>query len=245
METHAHGFTIIEVMMFLAISMLLLLGVFLMSGNMISGTRFTDSVRGLESFLQRQYEEVTSGVNTRTQVSCSGSVVSSGSSTPGTSDCLLLGKVIVFRANTETVDTYNIVGSQWTAIPTNPTLSQLLYSYNPQSVPTSRSSFTIPWQAEFTAGRRADAQAVNAIAFMRSPVSSEVGTFHFATSASPTSVINYSSMTVSGSFGTTASYCIDSQDGVAGQRRAAIAFGRGQGSTNIQALFDFASGAPC
>ncbi|MBC7746826.1 prepilin-type N-terminal cleavage/methylation domain-containing protein [Pedobacter sp.] len=244
METNSHGFTIIEVMMFLAISSLLLLGVFLLSGNLINGTRFTDSIRGLESFLQRQYEEVTSGVNPRGQQACSSSAVTIGgaSDTPGTSNCLLLGKVIIFRVGTDTIDSYDVVGSEPAIPPVGASLGVLLQSYSPTTVLQSHTSYTVPWDARFRAGKRGDGAAANAVALLRSPTSSQVEAYHFATTA--TGVISLWAVVVNPvASATTGSYCIDGQDGAI--NTAAITFGRAQGSTAINAVFDVAAGVPC
>lgn len=243
MQSKGHGFTIIEVMMFLAISSLLLMGVFMLSGNLINGTRFTDSVRGLEGFLQRQYDEVSSGVNTRDNTGCLGAP-----STPGTSNCLLLGKVIVFRITTDTVDTYNVIGSEPAVQLSNPSLELLLASYNPQTVLASQASYTIPWGAKIRAGKRdSDNNSVNAVALLRSPASSQFATYHFTAPASgvillKTAIPLNATSASFDAFNTTGNYCIDGQD--TGSNRAAITFGKAQGSTAIDTIFGFTVGSP-
>ena len=243
METKRYGFTIIGVMMFLAISSLLLIGVFAMSGSLIQGTRFTDSIRGLQSYLQRQYGETSSGVNTRT--AANGCVA--GVTSPGTGNCLLLGKVIVFTVNSSTVDTYTVIGTEPVTSLINATLEALLLSYAPKTVASSQDSYTIPWDAKFRAGKRTGTTplAVNVVAILRSPASSQIGVYHFSKPIPSASSVSLTGADITAAASdATASYCVDGQD--AGSHQAAIIFGRAQGSTAIDAMFDLpAIGAPC
>lgn len=248
METKIQGFTIIEVMLFLAISASMLIGVFVVSGSLISQTRFTDSLRGLESFLKREYEEVSSGVNTRGSVACSGSDVSTGTQNPGTSGCLLLGRVIIFRAGTSVVESLTVVGSESTTSPSSSaSLETILAAYTPKTVPSSLTTYTIPWSGSFTAGRRQGPPPApaNAIAILRSPTSSQIGIYHFSTTLNVATANPLSTYLIAEASNTVASYCVDSGDGPTGSRKGAIDFMRAQGSTAIEANFDLSAGAPC
>lgn len=247
MNTGSRGFTIVEVMLFLGISGLLLIGAFAGSSRLIADTRFTDSVRGLESFMQRQYEEVTNGVNPRGRLSCDSDGVSTGNQAPGKSDCLLLGKVVVFRTNSAAVEVFDVVGNRSESLPLNPNLEDMLIAYEPQIVEESRSVYDIPWGTRFTAGRRAaDNQQVNAVAFLRSPVSSQIGTYHFSADAPVRDELRLRDSTISSvASSTTAGYCIEGQEGAAGRYRAAITFSRGQGSAAISFVTAGTGTLPC
>ncbi|MCL1930148.1 type II secretion system GspH family protein [Candidatus Saccharibacteria bacterium] len=85
------GFTLIEVLMFLAISGALLGLMIFAVYRMIAGARFSDTITSAASFVQLQYEEARSGVRPEGESLCGDDLQ------PGRSDCLLLGKAIVFR----------------------------------------------------------------------------------------------------------------------------------------------------
>jgi prepilin-type N-terminal cleavage/methylation domain-containing protein len=85
------GFTLIEVLMFLAIGGALLGLMIFAVYRMIAGARFSDTITSAASFVQLQYEEARSGVRPEGESLCGDDLQ------PGRSDCLLLGKAIVFR----------------------------------------------------------------------------------------------------------------------------------------------------
>lgn len=234
------GFTIIEVMLFLGISSMLLLVVFSLSSTLIVSTRFTDSVRGLESFLQRQYEEVASGVNTRGSEACT----SSDTSSRGTSACLLLGRLIVFTANSAAVNSVSVIGSDVTS--SGSTMEAVLNDFAPRTAPSTLETYLIPWDARFTSARRtSDSVGVNAVAILRNPKSSQIAYYFFTAPA--TSTTTGASLTggliATGTTSTETNFCVLGQDNViTNTYKAAIKFGMGQGSSAINAVFD---GAPC
>lgn len=87
--TKTDGFTIIEVMLFLAITAFLIMGILIGTGTSINTQRYRDSVSSLQSFFQEQYSEVSNVENDRSDtLSCN------GVSNLGQSDCVILGKYI-------------------------------------------------------------------------------------------------------------------------------------------------------
>ena len=114
MGQRSEGYTIVEVSLFLGISALLLTMALVGTGLSIRTTRFTDSTRSLHSYVQQQYDDLLNGVNSRFGTeSCTGGNVNTGvSQTPGTSNCLYMGKLVVFTQNASTVTSYNIVGTE-------------------------------------------------------------------------------------------------------------------------------------
>lgn len=246
MGTNSRGFTVIEVMIFLAISGMLLIGALMASARLFANTRFQDGMLNFESQLQRQYEQAWSGVNPRLNGGCNNSTVTGGSDTPGTTDCLLLGKVVVFEPNSSNTYVFKVVGTE-PALPPSSSLplSQILASYDPQSVPSSQELYDVPWGIYFQAGRRSDNAPVNAIAFLRSPVSSQMVIYHFATPAlSGAPIVLDSVVSGAGSTGA-ASYCFAGREGFLGQYRSAINVSQTQGSSAIQAQIDLAGATPC
>jgi type II secretory pathway pseudopilin PulG len=87
------GFTIIEVLMFIAISGALLALMIFAVYRMLDNSRFSDTINSATSFVQTQYEEARSGVRPNGEGICN----DGGENDIGRSNCLLLGKAIVFR----------------------------------------------------------------------------------------------------------------------------------------------------
>lgn len=111
------GFTIIEVILFLAISGLLFAVAFAYMNNSIKSSRFSTSVNITESFIQRQYSRVQSNSTPKQNgtggISCQGAsfgLEASGILGQGNSgSCVLLGELLFFISNTQ-VEVYPIVG---------------------------------------------------------------------------------------------------------------------------------------
>lgn len=109
-----NGFTIIEVMLFLAVSGALTVGILIGSSAVIGQQRYRDSVNSFKGLIQEQYGEVANVINSEAQnpiCSRSGDAVvfdDAPSRTRGTSDCLLLGKFILVEPTQ--VMTYTVVG---------------------------------------------------------------------------------------------------------------------------------------
>lgn len=102
-----NGFTIVETMLFLAITGLLIMGVLMGTGASINIQRYRDSVTSLQSFLQLQYSNVANVSNDTTAKTCGGS-----DSTPrGQSDCVILGKYITIPSGGTTIQTSDVIGT--------------------------------------------------------------------------------------------------------------------------------------
>lgn len=100
------GFTIIELMLFLAISGLMFVGILASTGGSVNVQRYKDSVTSLQSYFQKQYSGV---INTNNDVStndCGTSVDVSR----GQSDCVILGKLITSSNNGESLLVRRIIG---------------------------------------------------------------------------------------------------------------------------------------
>src|SRR6266536_3229274 len=102
--TRAEGYTIIEVSLFLGISALMLAIALVGTGLSIRTTRFADSTRSLHAYVQQQYDDLLNGVNSRLgNEACNSGVISTATpQTPGTSNCLYMGKLILFKPSTDT-----------------------------------------------------------------------------------------------------------------------------------------------
>lgn len=91
------GFTIIEVMLFLAITGLMLAGVMVAINGTVNRQRYVDAVDSFHNYLQSQYALVASVRNNRpASVACTTAGISTGSTTDtrGTSDCTIIGRYL-------------------------------------------------------------------------------------------------------------------------------------------------------
>lgn len=112
------GFTIIEVMLFLAITGILFAGLMVGVGSNIARQNYSDSVRSYKALLQDQYSEAT---NIRQDEDggtgeCTAGTVPTGN-TPsrttirGASDCIILGRIIEVINNGTGVMVSSVTGS--------------------------------------------------------------------------------------------------------------------------------------
>lgn len=132
------GFTLIEVSLFLAVSgLLLLIGIFGM-GPQLKKSQFTDSMQGIGSYINSQYNEIQTGVNSRkSDIGCTKpgaggehvTVSASASSREAGSgeNCVLLGRHFEFSETG--IKAKDVVGSadgKCAAKPASPELVQKL-----------------------------------------------------------------------------------------------------------------------
>jgi len=118
------GFTIIEIMIFLAITGMMIALFLVNSGSLLDSQRYRDTILSLQTFLQDQYSET---LNIRNSISgnftCSINntnlltITNTGSSTKGQSDCLLVGKYIrTTDTNGTSIDSYPVVAVKQSCI---------------------------------------------------------------------------------------------------------------------------------
>jgi Tfp pilus assembly protein PilV len=183
------GFTIIEVTLFLGISGLLFLMIFIGTGNTLRTTRFTDSIRSTQSYLQQQADQILNGVNSRdASNACNAAGITSGGmgNDPGTSNCLLLGRTLYFHDSQ--IDAYPVVAtvipSLYTSAGQVPTDQELILASKPQIVYNAKDTYTIPWQNHVEGGLLSQAAGVtaNTVTILRSPASTQL--FYYSTSLS-------------------------------------------------------------
>lgn len=112
------GFTIIEVMLFLAVSGALAAAILVGSSAVIGQQRYRDSVHSFKGLIQEQYGQVANVMNgdTRNPIcSESGGVLiinedDSARQTRGTSECVILGRFMLVRP--EQVTVYNVIAKE-------------------------------------------------------------------------------------------------------------------------------------
>lgn len=181
------GFTIIEVIIFLAISSLMLTIAIIGSGGMARQARFSDSVNAFHSFFLQQSEEVINGVNSR-----GASDGCTANTDPGSDSCALIGKIIYWQPNgnvtvwqvrapiTPSGTPPTSIYSELQAIRSNVTLassSEVTYelSWGADIKESSRSTGPIAAEPRKTASTRA---LINAVAILRSPSVAQSAIYH-------------------------------------------------------------------
>lgn len=113
MRSRQGGFTIIETMLFLAISGLVMAIVIVGIAAGVNRERYKDAVNSYVNFWQGQYSQTTNVINNReNQNPCDGSkIVDDGSETDlgrGTSDCTVVGRIITSSADGKTVTSSSV-----------------------------------------------------------------------------------------------------------------------------------------
>lgn len=204
--TH-RGFTVVEVMLFLAISGLLLIIAFTGTGVAIERARFQDASRQTQAHLQSYYSDTLNGVSFRSDATAcdpTTGIISPGTEPLGTSRCYLLGIVAVFPLGSSQIKSYYVVGDQPPdAALDGKSVNAQLKEYKPVIVQGSSTErvFELPWRSKIVSGcyttdEVLDASdetnyvdcdgtdAANAFLLLRSPESGELKQFAFYTGAS-------------------------------------------------------------
>ena len=95
------GFTVVEVVLFLAISGLMMIGILAGTGVAINAQRYRDSVNSLVSYMQGAYDRTANTQNSRSDSFTCDSVAQSISTTGagagdtvGATDCFILGRLL-------------------------------------------------------------------------------------------------------------------------------------------------------
>ncbi len=191
---YKHGFTIIEVVLFLAISGLLAIGLLGGWTTMIDTQRYKDSVKTLQSFIQQQYNLVYNVQNGRlATMGCAANAAGPSFSEdtpatankPGQSSCVVMGRYIHVRHDSgdsaTKITVYPIIGNDddnsderhrgdtWLIAERKP----LRIS---DDIGLSESSLTIPWGATVV-GPGTDIETNYAIVIVRSPETGAVHTY--------------------------------------------------------------------
>ncbi|MGD8374056.1 MAG: hypothetical protein PVI21_04320 [Candidatus Woesebacteria bacterium] len=239
------GYTITEISLFLGISGLLILLVLMGSGATIQATRFTDSSRSLHAFIQKQYDNILNGVNTRNaDIACDSGVIDSSPAKGdevGTTNCLLMGRLVVLDQDSVVATAYSIIGVE----PANPDYNQpdaeLIHDFNPIIVrDIDTEQFTIPWGASVVGSKRSsDSTKVNAFAMIRSPRSTRVLFYTYQeplTSYNLAELVNPNLAEDDNNFSSstnTSNFCLRSADTFAVMSRIKIAGGQGQDAIGL------------
>ncbi len=181
------GFTIIEVMLFLGVSGLLIVGLLASIWGGITQQRYRDAVVSFQETLRQPYGSLVAIQNQRPANSdgCAGF--------RGTSDCLLLGKFLhvtsqnVAGSGASIVTMSDVIGALPTVDPGSNYLA-ILRAYQPQIVTANRSTSDMQWQTQM-AWPTADPMNGFAMLVLRSPVTGQIHTFTWKENATPTQAV--------------------------------------------------------
>jgi len=181
-KTHA-GFTIIEVMLFLAVTGLLAASILVGSGVAIGQQRYGDSVNSLKSYIQQQYSEVANVANDRDKAwTCNSSAAitqtdPSGGQPRGTSDCVILGRFITIDQTGTQLTTSNVIGFRKAgATDQSSDIAELATNYKLSASPISQETQEVSWSAQVVKPKTATPMPLS-ILILRSPLSGTVLTF--------------------------------------------------------------------
>jgi len=182
----ARGFTIIEVMLFLAITGGLFAALMIGVNTGITQQRYLDSVRSYKALIQNQYSEV---LNTRNdnagKYKCSdsndGSVEQADpQDVNGTSHCVILGRAIQITDNGKKVVTSSVTGCDSCVQNTNRNDLSVLIDYKPKLATFDTETTDIDWGANLTVaadGGQASSNSTAVILILRSPTTGNIRLF--------------------------------------------------------------------
>ena len=180
------GFTIIETMLFLAVTGVLVVAILAGTGSSINIQRYRDSVSTLKSVFEQQYSDVSTVRNEvrAADVSCTANAVidTSGTTLPrGQSDCVVLGRYMTI--NDTAITQSIVVGNNPIAAPSYATDIKELQDYKLSLLTTSTETSQLEWGARIAwpaSGSGAKAPTMPrqiALLILRSPTSGLTYTF--------------------------------------------------------------------
>lgn len=230
------GFTLIEVMLFLAVTGLLAMGVLAGSGAAINQQRYRDSVNSLKSDIQQQYSEVTSVINSRgTNWECNSNGVISDTGGPdgearGRSDCVMLGRFVTVNAEGELLSSSS-VSAYRTAGSTTATSDLLeLANYRLAISPIAQGTSDIKWGARVVKPKSTTPMPLS-ILIARSPLSGSVLTFSMEGIQT-----NLNAMVKEENMNQVRNLCVNGANGIFGAKRLEVRiepFAGGQSAISI------------
>jgi type II secretory pathway pseudopilin PulG len=233
-----NGFTFIEVMLFLAVTGLLAMAILAGSGMAINQQRYRDSVNTLKSYIQQQYSEVTSVINSRDEnweCNSNGLVTDTGGpagEARGRSDCVLLGRFITVnetgkQLTASGVSAYRLPG----AISASSDLQEITTNYRLAISPIDQEQDEVSWGAQIVK-QKTTAPMPLSILIIRSPLSGSIMTF--TTEGVQT---NLNAMVTSGNMSVVRNMCVNADaTSFLGVRRLEVrleAFASGQSAVSI------------
>lgn len=229
------GFTFIEVMLFLAVTGLLAMGVLVGSGAAINQQRYRDSVNSLKSYIQQQYSEVTSVINSRGanwQCDSNGVITDTGGpagEARGRSDCVMLGRFITINETGKIITSSSVSAYRTAGTPTGTSDLLELGNYRLAISPIAQGTNEVNWGAQVVKQKTTTPMPLSVL-IVRSPLSGSVLTFSMEGIQT-----NLNNMVAAANMSQVRNLCVNG-DTVFGARRLEVrieAFAGGQSAVSI------------
>lgn len=246
-SSKSEGFTIIETLLYLAITSVLMAGVLIGTGNSLNDQRYRDSVNTLQSFLQKQYTEVANVDNSTNGNVCGMDTLSAR----GQSDCVILGKYITSdSANNDSLVIKRVIGSVPTVSSTGLTDSQIFsfstgqggYNAVVDANISSVQNYDLEWGSVMRSDAATGGGLLNfSLLILRSPESGVVRTFINNTSIIPANQIK-TNLINPASLNNPLKICLDSSSYFNGPRSAVLINANASTTSGVEYLGSGSSG---
>ncbi len=153
--SHKSGFTIIEVILFLAISGLILVGMMAVSNNAINGQRYRDAVTSFVDYLQGQYDRVVNIRNDRSGAEgcVPGSISDTSRQHRGQSDCVIIGRLLTTSGSGTIVRSQTVYATNASNLESgseSEMLTNASLTTAEDSVAGSNEEYTLGWGTKLT-----------------------------------------------------------------------------------------------
>jgi Tfp pilus assembly protein FimT len=185
------GFTIIESVLFLAVSTALAVGILATSSSVIAQQRYKDATNRLQSFVQGQYIDATYVVNSRDskwQCGVSGVINNvSANNARGTTECFIMGKLLSLTKEGAVIDVRNVIGHLGAGVTADEEEAvsndvQAFALYDMSWTDAEREVFEIDWGTSLTQSSGANAGSAiqeQYLFILKSPFSGSLRTFAY------------------------------------------------------------------
>lgn len=176
-----HGFTVIEVMLFLAVSSALTILLIVGTGSTIQQQRYSDSVNTATLELKSQFTKAAQVINDRhSGWVCSpgslGVVGSTGGQSRGVSNCTIIGRYVTISADGKTILGHPVVATR--AVPagaTNDTVALqgmglVIHRSSGGQAAIDQTSYRLEWDSKLERSGSAGTVAAASLLIYRSPL---------------------------------------------------------------------------
>jgi len=173
------GFTIIESMLFLAISGLMIVGVIAGAGVSINVNRYKDSTTSLDAYLQGQYDKAINVQNDRNnQLGCAaGAITDNGNEARGTSACMIIGRFISVTNGGTTLESQTVYAAKDGSQSNNDLAALTNSSLFLSSGAEAPESYTLEWGTKLVTPKFNTPLESMKLLIVRSPSSGTIRTF--------------------------------------------------------------------
>ena len=245
------GFTIIETMLFLAITGALTVMVLAGSGLAISQQRYKDAASRTQNIVQEQYANTINTLNSREGDNwrcdpASGQVRNTGeggvsASWRGASECEVVGRFLQFSEGGRKIVTGNVTGYRFVATPEPTNDLQAFSQYRLARLTSASEERAVAWGASVTTPGNGQAIDNQLILVLRSPYSGTLRTFASSSYHPPSGAAEIPSSVVT-DFNKRTVFCINPEGFSIGEKLGVVI---AEGAGGSSAVTQQASGSGC